>query len=68
MEETNGEDNLQNGIDTLRAQAPMINQMLATLPNPAPRGFFGLKRLNPSNAAVKKAPWRKNKKTTHVLV
>jgi hypothetical protein len=60
--------NMELSIDILRAQDPMINQILALLPNLALQGFFGPKRLRPFNAAVRKASQRKNKETMPILL
>jgi hypothetical protein len=54
-EETQDIENWQHKSEASRIEATMNNQILALLPDPAPRGFFGLKRLRPSTATVTKA-------------
>jgi hypothetical protein len=62
LEETQDPEHRQHESDTSRTEEAVNNQILALLPDPAPRGFFGPKRLRPSTAAMTKAPRRMNTK------
>jgi hypothetical protein len=56
LEETQDPENRQHKSDASRKEEAVNNQILALLPDPTPRGFFGPKRLRPSIVAVTKAP------------
>jgi hypothetical protein len=56
LEETQDPENRQHESDAPRIEEVVNNQIMVLLPNPAPRGFFGPKRLRPLTAAVTKAP------------
>jgi hypothetical protein len=57
---TQDPENRQYKSEPSRAEEAMNNRILALLPYPAPRGFFGTKRLRPSIATVTKAPRKMN--------
>jgi hypothetical protein len=63
-EETQGIENRHHGSEASRVGEALNNQILALLPDPSPRGFFGPKRLRPSTASVRKAPQRMNTERT----
>jgi hypothetical protein len=62
LEETQDPENRQHESDASRIEEVVNNQILALLPDPAPRGFFGPKKLRPSTVVVTKAPRRMNTK------
>jgi hypothetical protein len=63
-EETQGTENRHHGSEASRIEEALNYQILALLPDPSPRGFFGLKRLRPSTTSVTKAPQRMNTERT----
>jgi hypothetical protein len=64
LEETQDTENRQHRSEASRPEEALNNQILALLPDPTPRGFFGPKKLRPSIAAVTKAPRRMNTERT----
>jgi hypothetical protein len=62
--EAQGTENQHHGSEASRVEEVLNNQILALLPDPSQRGFFGLKRLRPSTASVMKAPRRMNTERT----
>jgi hypothetical protein len=63
-EETQGTENRHHGSEASRVEEALNNQILALLPDPSPRGFFGPKKLRPSTTSVTKAPRRMNTERT----